>query len=88
MKKTILLFLMVQTICVTHVCANVSITVLFSGTQGANEQLFRLFCRADWLRAASTDNSFFGYQSGLMTQGTQNTGFGAKTLYSNSSGSR
>ena len=85
MKKTILLFLIAQTIC-ANVDAQTVSSGPFSGIQGARSSYFGYFA-GSLATSSSTDNSFFGYQSGFMTQGTENTGFGAKTLYSNSSGS-
>ncbi len=85
MKKTILLFLTAQTIC-ANVDAQTVSSGPFSGIQGARSSYFGYFA-GSLATSSSTDNSFFGYQSGFMTQGTENTGFGAKTLFRNSSGS-
>jgi hypothetical protein len=83
MKRIILLFLLVQTIN----CKSQTVSYgPFVGTQGANSSYFGYFT-ASLATSASTDNSFFGYQSGFMTLGTQNVGLGGRTLYNNSSGS-
>ena len=75
---------MVQTICVATHAQTVNAGP-FSGTQGARSSYFGFFAGGA-ATASSTDNSFFGHQSGIITQGTKNTGFGAKTLSSNTSG--
>ena len=84
MKKTILLFLVVQPIC-AHIHAQTVNYGLFSGTQGAQSSYFG-FLAGSAATPSCTDNSFFGYKSGFVTLGIQNTGFGSKTLYSNSTG--
>jgi len=85
MKTTILFFLMVHPICVTIHAQTVN-GGPFSGTQGAYSTYYGYFA-AFTATSSSTNNSFFGHQSGFMTTtGSQNTGFGAKTLLSNSSG--
>ena len=85
MKRTILLFLMVQTICVT-VHAQTGNYGPFSGTQDANSSYFG-WSAGQLTSSSSANNSFFGAFSGIITQGHDNVGFGTQALFSNTSGS-
>ena len=85
MKRSILLFLMVQTICFTTYAQTIHYGTL-SGTQGANGSYFG-YSAGLWVPSGGSGNSFFGAFSGHVTQSSNNTAFGAKTLFSNSSGS-
>ena len=76
---------MVPTICIT-MYAQTEHYGLFSGTQGANGSYFG-YSAGQFVPSGGLGNSFFGAHSGRMTQSSNNTAFGAKTLFSNLSGS-
>jgi len=84
MKRIVLLYLMAQTICIAS-RAQTTHYGLASGTQGANSSYFGVSA-GQLATSSSVDNSFFGAFAGIITTGTQNSGFGSKALFSNSSG--
>ena len=86
MKRNMLLFLMVQSICVTLYGQPITVNYgPFSGILGNKSSYFG-YNAAKFASAASTENSFFGYNSGLDTQASYNSGFGTYALTSNVSG--
>lgn len=84
MKRKIILFLMVQPICATLYAQTVHFGP-FSGTLGTKSSYFGYNAARD-ATAASSENSFFGYNSGLATISMYNSGFGTYALTSNTSG--
>ena len=85
MKKNILLFLMIQLIFVVLANAQIVRFGPFAGTLGNKSSYFGFNAGRD-ATAASTENSFFGYNCGLATIASYNTGFGTYALTSNLSG--
>jgi hypothetical protein len=86
MKRSILLFLMVQSICITLLHAQQPVYFgPFVGIQGTKSSYFGFFA-AQQATAASHNNSFFGAFSGTATKAAYNSGFGTETLFSNSTG--
>lgn len=85
MKRNILLFLMVQPICIVLVHAQTEHYGASSGTQGDKSSYFG-YKAGQQASVSSHNNSFFGHASGIANQSAYNSGFGGYTLFSNSSG--
>src|SRR5688572_30680208 len=86
MKKSVLLFALIMSVSRLAFGQTLS-TGISAGTLGTNNSFYGSFSGNSAL-ATSSENSFFGYQSGrLITSGIRNVAIGVNALYSNTTGS-